>query len=189
MSTPNVQVPPPLPTRKSPGLAGFLSMMPGLGQAYVGYYAQAFANILIFASGIWLADRAGSLEAFIGPCIGFFYLFNIIDAVRKANLYNRMQLGEREGKVPTDSPLVAGVALLVIGTLAALHFTFGMDMDWLEDLWPFVLIAIGGYFIWRYRRTRSELQSAPPRYTDIAPPRGPFEGGGDSSSTSSSPVI
>ena len=38
------------PARKSPALAAWLSLLPGLGQAYVGYYPQAFRNILFVAT-------------------------------------------------------------------------------------------------------------------------------------------
>lgn len=158
--------------RKSPALAGWLSVLPGVGQVYVGYYLQGFVHILIFGSCIWLTDHAEGLEPVVGPFIAFFWIFNIIDAVRKAKLYNMHMLGDREGSLPTDSPLIGGVILLVIGVLALLHQTLGMDMEWVEDVWPLGLIAIGGYLVWKYKRQRSELRNGPPA-TPWAPPPAP----------------
>ena len=38
------------PRSKSPALAAILSMMPGLGQVYIGYYQRGFVHILVIAS-------------------------------------------------------------------------------------------------------------------------------------------
>jgi hypothetical protein len=37
------------PRSKSPALASFLSLFPGLGQIYVGYYPHGFVNALVIA--------------------------------------------------------------------------------------------------------------------------------------------
>jgi len=36
--------------RKSPAIAAILSMMPGLGQVYVGYYQRGFVHAVVVAS-------------------------------------------------------------------------------------------------------------------------------------------
>jgi hypothetical protein len=149
--------------RKSPALAGILSTMPGLGQVYVGYYISGFIHMLV-VSGIisTLSSSYGrGMEPFLGPFLAFFWLFNIIDAVRKANLYNLHSMGEREEPLPTDSPLIGGVVLLVAGALFTLRITFGLDMDWLAQVWPLALIVAGVYLVWKYRRARRELRSLP----------------------------
>ena len=47
------------PRRKSPALAAMLSLVPGLGQVYLGYYQQGFINILVVAAIIaYLASSA-----------------------------------------------------------------------------------------------------------------------------------
>ncbi|MCK4305137.1 MAG: hypothetical protein KAY24_12945, partial [Candidatus Eisenbacteria sp.] len=53
---------------KSPGLAALCSLMPGLGQIYVGYYRSGFLNILIVSGIITVLARgaAAGLEPFLG---------------------------------------------------------------------------------------------------------------------------
>ena len=53
--------------RRSPALATILSMMPGLGQIYLGYYQQGFTNMAIFA-GCITALSSNRLEG-IAPVI------------------------------------------------------------------------------------------------------------------------
>jgi hypothetical protein len=147
--------------RKSPALAGFLSMLPGLGQAYVGYYTSGFINIAVVGAIISLlsSNNARGAEPFLGLFLSFFWVFNIIDAVRKAKLYNLFTVGEMESPVPTDSPLLGGVALVVIGLLLTLTVTFDVDLVWLEDVWPLFLLALGLYLLWRYRVARKQLEN------------------------------
>jgi hypothetical protein len=147
--------------RKSPTLAGLLSLLPGLGQAYVGYYLIGF--IYIFVTGATIAalegnalDRSG--EPFLGLFLTFFWIFNIIDAVRRANQYNRHFAGAPEVQAPTDSPLVGGIILLVLGLLMTLDVTLGIELDFLETTWPLGLLAVAAYLFWRYRKTRRALQ-------------------------------
>ena len=50
--------------RKSPGLACFLSLMPGLGQVYVGYYQRGFVHAAVVAA---LITSAMVLSLWIKP--------------------------------------------------------------------------------------------------------------------------
>ena len=147
--------------RKSPALAGFLSMLPGLGQAYVGYYVSGFINIMVVGAIISLlgSNNVRGAEPFLGLFLAFFWVFNIIDAVRTAKLYNLFAVGEAESPVPTDSPLLGGIALVVIGLLLTLTVTFDIDLDWLENVWPLFLLALGLYLLWRYRVARKQLEN------------------------------
>ena len=71
------------PMRKSPALAAWLSLMPGLGQIYVGYYKAGFITILVVVSIIMLLARSGdSVGPFLGSFLAFFWVFNMIDAHR-----------------------------------------------------------------------------------------------------------
>src|SRR6266540_2183744 len=75
---------------KSPALAAVLSMMPGLGQVYVGYYQRGFVHAAVIATLITIL-ASGSVER-LSPLFGlfmsFFWLYNIIDAARRASLYH-----------------------------------------------------------------------------------------------------
>jgi len=147
------------PRRKSPVLAGVLSLMPGLGQVYVGYYQHGFVNVLVVASLI--AMLAGG---YLGPMVplgafflAFFWLYNMVDAWRKASLYNQMlaglgptQLPEEMEKPESKGSLVGGIALIAFGALMFAHTKFNFSLEWMEDWWPMALILLGAYliFIW-----------------------------------------
>lgn len=188
--------------RKSTFLAGFLSMMPGAGQIYVGYYATGFTYILVVAALVSILEAGlGDAEPFFGLFLAFFWIFNIVDAVRKANLYN-LGLTGVDTKVepqPTDSPLVGGVILVILGVLLTLEVTLNVRLDWLENVWPLAILAAGLYLIWKYRRAREELRREgrglldpaappvprPPVPRDVPPPMG----GPNSTPMTSSSVV
>lgn len=147
------------PMRKSPVLAGLLSLLPGLGQVYVGYYVTGFVHIVIVGA---LIATLNSMEhdkpaPFFGIFLAFFWMFGIIDAVRKVNLYNLHNSGEEEQPVPTDSPLIGAIVLLAAGVLFTLKITFGFPMGWLDKAWPLALLAGGLYLFWKYRKVRREM--------------------------------
>ena len=152
----------PVRLRKSPLLAGLLSLLPGAGQVYLGYYVSGFVNILVVAGLIALLnqDALGKWEPFLGTFLSFFWIFNIIDATRRARLYNEFMMGEVPERVPTDSPLVGGVVLLVVGLLLTLQITLGVSVAFLEPLWPLAVLAGGIYLTAKYVRTRRELAAA-----------------------------
>jgi tetratricopeptide (TPR) repeat protein len=82
--------------RKSPTLAGTLSILPGAGQLYTGRYQDALTTFLLNGGLAWAAVEAfdngqtalGSLIAFVG--FGF-YVGNIYGAVSSAHKYNQTQ--------------------------------------------------------------------------------------------------
>ncbi|MBD3162454.1 MAG: hypothetical protein GF346_08870 [Candidatus Eisenbacteria bacterium] len=155
---------PPL-KRKSPFLAGLFSLMPGLGQIYVGYYLRGFVHAGIFASVVALLDgpAGGGLEPLLGIFLGFFYLYNVIDAVRLASLYNDvMQSG---GKIPEVLPknlpspggsLFGGIILVGLGFLFLLNTLFEVSLAWLSDWWPMIPVLFGIYLIQKGIQERRE---------------------------------
>jgi hypothetical protein len=147
--------------RKSPITATILSCLPGLGQVYVGYYQQGFINILVVASTIaFLSSNAvRGMEPFFGVFLAFFWIFNMIDANRRAHHYNRAMAGLGGEDVPDDfklpkggGSLFGGVALVVIGIIFILDLNFDVSMAWIEDWWPVVLVAFGANLIYKARR-------------------------------------
>src|SRR5437899_3280361 len=83
-----VAVAPVVVERKSPGLAGFLSIFPGLGHLYLGLYQRAFAFAGAFCLLIFLNSH-GRIAVLSGPATAFLWFFAIIDAVRQAHAINR----------------------------------------------------------------------------------------------------
>lgn len=155
---------------KSPGLAATLSLMPGMGQIYVGYYTAGFLNLMIVASIITVLNSSltHNVEPFFGLFLSFFWIFNMFDAAKRARLYNEYQLGREEAKAPTDSPLVGGIILLLLGLVLTLTITFNMDLEFLAPVWPLAILAIGVYMIFKYRKTKQEITN-PHNYREDSP--------------------
>ncbi len=152
--------------RRSPSLAALLSMMPGLGQAYVGYYQQGFLHLAIFAACIMVlsSHNLDALKPPVGVSMAFFILFNMIDANRRAHHYNRVAAGLGAEELPDEFKLpkargsmFGGVVLIAIGVLFLLDLNFDIPLDWLEDWWPLVLVLIGARLVWQSRRNRTNL--------------------------------
>ena len=149
------------PRRKSPALGAILSFMPGLGQVYVGYYQQGFTNIVVVATVIALianARHGGLLDTllpFLGLFLAFFWLYNIVDAFRRAAFYNNALSGVGAVELPEDlklptgrASLAGGVALIALGLLLFANTALGMSLDWLEQWWPMGLVLIGAYLVY-----------------------------------------
>jgi hypothetical protein len=124
---------------------------------YCSQYAKGLAHLLVFGLLIFASDHAGnwgSWDALFGIAIAFFYVYQIIDAVRTARalqegqpppdpfgLAQAFSIGERgESK---NIPVVA-IILIGLGVLFLLHtmniWEFGMDR-----FWPLLLIFFGGW--------------------------------------------
>ncbi len=143
--------------QKSPAFAALLSLMPGLGQVYVGYYFQGFINIMIVASLITLLARGiGHLEPFCGLFLAFYWMFNLVDAARRATYYNQAIAGLGPAELPegVGSPdrrgaLYGGILMVVVGVAAFANIQFGMRFDWIERWWPLALVILGAFLIYR----------------------------------------
>jgi hypothetical protein len=154
------QMPPSVaqdPRAKSAPLACFLSLMPGLGQVYTGYYTRGFGNAITVASIITLlaSGKMDVLTPFLGLFLAFFWLHNIIDAGRRATFYNQMLAGGTdtdafppEMKMPgVGGSIFAGVSLIVAGVIALSYTKYDMSLAWIEDWWPVAPILVGIYLV------------------------------------------
>src|SRR6478736_2518964 len=145
------------PRRKSPLLAAFISLLPGMGQIYVGYYRRGFVT----AAVLLLAMYAGSTMHFnVAPVFVlsavFIWLFNVIDAGRTAAMYNLAITGSYSMTMPDDlrfprlgGSIFGGALLLLFGGIALSKTAFGYSLDWLEDWWPAFPVALGAYLVVR----------------------------------------
>lgn len=157
---------------KSPALAGFLSILPGLGQVYVGYYKQGFMYVLIYAFTIAVLTGSGvegsGLEPLGAIFLAFFFFFNIIDAVRRARLFNRVVDGVAVADLPPDFELPTirgsistGLMLIFGGSLLFLHTMFDVSLAWLQDWWPLVLIGFGAWLVYKDVSGRRKMVNPP----------------------------
>lgn len=172
---PYAQAPTPAPPQarlrdtrsKSPALAAVLSMMPGLGQVYVGYYQRGFVHAAVIASLFTLlaSNALDRLVPLFALFMAFFWLYNIIDAARRASLYNDALAGNPAIELPHDfrtpglrGSIFGGATLIVAGFVLLLHTRFGMSLDWVEQWWPVAPMIFGAYLLGRAIQERRTSQ-------------------------------
>ena len=138
--------------RKSPGLAGFLSLFPGLGHLYLGLYQRAFAFAGAFCLLIFFNTHGHRLTVLSGPATFFLVVFAIIDAVRQAKAINAGRLTEG-GWAPEEqirrasqgtAGLTWGVILVGLGSLWLIDRYVDIDWSFMER-WggPVAFILLG----------------------------------------------
>ena len=157
------------PGSKSVALAGILSAFVGLGHVYLGYYRRGFIHFAIFAGTIYVLSQpgvGGDLGPLLGPFLGFFWCYNLLDAIRKAGAYNRALRGGAYGEeieLPSDDGFgnAAGVLLTAAGVMLLMHTRFDYDFYWLEEWWPVGLILLGASIL--RKNFRASGKSEPER--------------------------
>lgn len=157
------------PRQKSPFLAGLLSFVPGLGQIYTGYYQRGFVHAIVIALLISLLS-SNTLDALIplaAVFLAFFWLYNVIDAARRASLYNQALAGIGNVELPEDwkvpgfrGSILGGSLIAAFGFLLLLETAFEMRLDWLEDWWPVGIIAFGLYLVWKAIEDRKKHEGS-----------------------------
>ena len=158
------------PRRKSPFLAAALSVVPGLGNVYIGHYVRGFTVAATMAVIILItAQTRDPIAPVFGMSAFFVWLFNIIDAGRMAALYNHAMAGRDIMELPEDfkfpkmgGSIVGGAMLLVVGVVAISNTMFGISLDWVESWWPVLPIAIGGYLLLRGLQDYQKQQQSGP---------------------------
>jgi len=163
------QVPPPPPPVGSSGpnptvagiLAGFFPF--GVGAVYTGQYAKGLAHLAIFGlliAGISASSNGHSeaLGVICGIGISFFYIYQIIDAVRSARAiqaglpapdpYGLAATFSGGAKIETSKIPMGAIVLILLGVLFLLH-TLGLGEFGLDRFWPLILIFVGGWMFVR----------------------------------------
>jgi hypothetical protein len=144
-------------------LAGFFPI--GVGAVYNGQYAKGLAHLGIVALMIIGLDSRmpAYMDVFLGIMLGFFYFYQIIDAVRSAKA---IQMGQPapdpfgldqtfgsggktvEVRASGEKLPTAAVVLIVLGLMFLLNTTLDLH---LHRIWPLFLIGIGVWlFIKRF---------------------------------------
>jgi hypothetical protein len=146
-----VAAPPASPVRRSPGVAVILGCFPGLGHLYLGLYQRGIAFFLAFAASIWFASYGNGA---LGIVIPFVWFFNEIDAYRQATLFNQYSA---TGTLPEVAPrpvntgsLGFGVFLTLLGALLLYNQFYPLDLTFLVDWWPMILVLAGVYMLVRH---------------------------------------
>jgi hypothetical protein len=159
------------PRKKSVMLAIILSLMPGLGQVYVGYYDLAFRNILVICGliAILASGSAHRLEPVVALFLAFYWLHNLVDAGRRASFYNQALAGLRPMDLPEDGKapqpmgsLAGGVLLIAVGLTLFANTMFYIPLDWLARWWPLALVGAGAWLIFADRRAKAASATSEP---------------------------
>jgi hypothetical protein len=139
-------------------LAGFFPI--GVGAVYAGQYAKGLSHLVIMVLLILGlgSDLPWYVITMLAIATGFFYIYQIIDAIRTAKA---VQMGEPapdpfglaatfgagekfEGtKVPSGAAILIGLGVLFLLHTAGL-FEFGLDR-----FWPLILIFLG---VWLFAK-------------------------------------
>ncbi len=113
----------------------------------------AAAIIALLSSG-----SARGLEPLLGMLIAFFWIFNMVDANRRASHYNRALDGLGAEEIPEDfqmpgakGSVPAGVILIVLGGLILMDLNTNWSMEWVENWWPIILVIFGGWLVLKAR--------------------------------------
>jgi hypothetical protein len=146
----------------SPGLAGVLAFFfPfGVGQVYTGQYAKGLAHLMIFVAFIFglSSDASDPLKAVLGIGLGFFVVYQMIDAIRSAKaiqvgqappdpfgLARTFTTGDRAPdvrKIPIGAVILIGLGVLFLfDTLDLLPF------HRIGRMWPVFLIVLGVWML------------------------------------------
>jgi TM2 domain-containing membrane protein YozV len=152
---PPMTAPMPAPsTGPNPAIAGILAgFFPfGVGAVYTGQYAKGLAHLLIFVGLIIGMDQSSPLDTLCGFAFAFFYVWQIIDAVKTSKALQLGQpapdplgLGQAFGagdKVDTSKIPMGAVILIGLGVLFLLR-TMGVFEFSVEGFWPILLILLG----------------------------------------------
>jgi hypothetical protein len=131
-----------------------------VGAVYAGQYAKGLAHLVIAVLMILgvSSDLPWYVIMVIGISMGFFYIYQIMDAVRSAKA---IQLGQPApdpfglastfgaGEKFEGTKVPAGAAVLIgLGLLFMLH-TIGIFEFGLDHFWPLILIGLG---VWLFAK-------------------------------------
>ena len=139
---------------RTPFLAAFFSLFPGMGNVYNGLYLRGITFFMIIIGLIALAtgSREPEVVLLVFSTI-FVWMFNIFDAYRQATLIN---LGYGTDVEMPDKPcsstwgsggLTAGVAVFLLGLYGFMREHLRIDLSLLVEYWYILFMIFGGALI------------------------------------------
>ncbi len=149
------------PGAKNPGAAGILGVIPGLGHLYLGLMQRGAVLFGVWVLLISLASNMHSRGPFPGILIPFWMVYSIIDAVQQARALNATGapmpgiLGE-DRPVKVSGSLTAGILLVLIGGFLLLSNLVTIDLSFLVDWWPALLVLFGLWQIFSYWKGKQD---------------------------------
>ncbi len=143
--------------RKSPFLAGLLSLFPGFGTLYNGEIMKGIMYMIIFALLVTINARHAA-QPIAGLFLAGFIIYQLVDAVQSANRINRrILLGDQvEEEADTfavqmkSGSIFWGILLIALGGILLLGNFEVISYKTIFDFWPLIVIVIGGKLILDY---------------------------------------
>lgn len=137
---------------KSPALAAFLAIFPGMGAIYNGNIIKGFTYMLIFAVLIVLTDNANDADGVVfGLMIAGFFIYQIIDSYNEAGKINQNVLVETNpASDKEDLSLFSAITVLAIGIVFQIANFELITYRQVTRLWPLVLIIFGVKIVYDY---------------------------------------
>ncbi len=144
----------------NPALAGILAgFFPfGVGAVYTGQYAKGLAHLVVMTLLIWgeTAVDSGGLNAVLGFGIAFFYVYQIIDAVKSAHAIRAglpapdpFGLANMFGGWESKTAQAAGSTGAVASQEAGAAASYGVQQQPRIPTAAVILIALGCLFLLR----------------------------------------
>ncbi len=144
----------PKKTTKSPVLAAFLSLLPGVGSMYNGLFVKGIIQLIIFA-GLVEAQSHGGAQPFLGILLAGYIFYAIFDAAHDARQINSQSAEEEkpsspkidmdvEVKIEKSSGSISwGIILIALGVVFLLANFGVISYDSFIKFWPLALLLLG----------------------------------------------
>jgi hypothetical protein len=108
------------------------------------------------------------MEPLLGVFLAFFWLYNMVDAGRRASFYNQALAGLGPMEMPGDlkiyegrGTIAGGITLIAVGSVFFAHTRFGVSLAWLEQWWPLALVLMGVYLLYKaLREPKKEVKAS-----------------------------
>jgi hypothetical protein len=145
--------------RRSPGLAAFLSLLPGLGQMYSGQLTKGVILLIAFFALSGITSQQHEFGLFIPVLI----LWNMFDAYWMARRINEGEgltellpedrLPEIEVRWESAATPAWGGLLIVLGILLLLN-NFGVTALTYKLIWPIAILLMGIWLLYTFAVSR-----------------------------------
>ena len=137
----------------SPGLALFLGFIPGVGAIYNGQYVKGLVHAVIFGVIISILDSgSGGLEVVMSMLLTAWIFYMAFEAQHTAQKRRNGEPVDEYSSVLNfrggNNAPVAGIVLVVLGSLLLLNTLNLVNFAYLERYWPALLIAAGVYLLY-----------------------------------------
>jgi hypothetical protein len=137
----------------SPGLAFFLGWIPGVGAIYNGQYAKGLVHAVVFGIMCSILDsNPRGLEVVFAMMLTAWMFYMAFEAYHTAKL---RRAGEPVDEYSSLIDLrsrhhvpVAGVVLILLGVVMLLHTLNVLNLEYVVQYWPVLLIAAGVYLLY-----------------------------------------